>query len=131
MGVSVKLSYTATNQYKLSVSAIRQRKALTMFLGYWKNGEDYFGNIYFDFEEFYADTFSPDISPEIIMFKLHNGSYQEKKSELEELAKFTQYVTSSIDLSYGELAMICDFFRKYGKRYGLLEEFRENAIIGG
>lgn len=32
------------------------------------------------------------------------------------------------DLSYLELALIGDYFRKYGKRYGLLREFRENGI---
>lgn len=32
------------------------------------------------------------------------------------------------DLSYLELAMIGDYFHKYGKRYGLLREFRENGI---
>ena len=32
------------------------------------------------------------------------------------------------DLSYAELAEIGDYFYKYGKRYGLLKEFRENGI---
>jgi hypothetical protein len=32
------------------------------------------------------------------------------------------------DLSYGELADIYNFFEVNGKRYGLIQEFRENAI---
>lgn len=30
--------------------------------------------------------------------------------------------------SYGELADFCEYFRRLGKRYGLLREFHENGI---
>ena len=33
------------------------------------------------------------------------------------------------DLSYAEVAAYQEYFRKQGKRYGLLKEFRENGII--
>ena len=32
-------------------------------------------------------------------------------------------------LSWGELQQMTDYFFKYGKRYGLLREFRENGVI--
>ena len=37
--------------------------------------------------------------------------------------------TGEIQLSYSELAEWCNYFRKYGKRFGLLREFEENAIL--
>lgn len=31
--------------------------------------------------------------------------------------------------SYGELAYFQDYFERLGRRYGLIKEFKENAII--
>ena len=39
------------------------------------------------------------------------------------------YALANEDMSYSELADAGEHFRKLGKRYGLLREFRENAII--
>ena len=57
-------------------------------------------------------------------------TYAERKNDLRE--KAIEYQSSWCDycgFSYGELAEIQSFFEEQGKRYGLLNEFRENAII--
>lgn len=55
-------------------------------------------------------------------------SYQQLKSEAREQAIDWQYETAEQNLSYGELAEAGEYFEKLGRRYGLLQEFRENGI---
>ena len=55
-------------------------------------------------------------------------SYQQLKSEAREQAIDWQIETSEQNLSYGELAEAGEYFEKLGRRYGLLQEFRENRI---
>lgn len=55
-------------------------------------------------------------------------TYQERKNDLEDKAIQWSYAGGVHGWSYGELAEIEHFFRTNGKRYGLLEEFEENAI---
>ena len=55
-------------------------------------------------------------------------SFDDKKGYLRELAIEIQAENCG-GLSYGEEALLQEFFKKQGKRYGLLREFRENAII--
>lgn len=52
--------------------------------------------------------------------------YQKRKAEVREEA--IEYSYSEEELSYGELAEKNDYFKRLGRRYGLLREFRENAI---
>lgn len=52
--------------------------------------------------------------------------YQKRKAEVREEA--IEYSYSEEELSYGELAEKNDYFERLGRRYGLLREFRENAI---
>jgi hypothetical protein len=52
--------------------------------------------------------------------------YQKRKAEVRDEA--VEYSYSDEELSYGELADKQDYFRRLGKRYGLLREFKENAI---
>lgn len=54
--------------------------------------------------------------------------YERNKTALREFAIEWQYRVAELNLSYGELAWYEDFFRQYGKRYGLLREFHENGI---
>lgn len=64
-----------------------------------------------------------------IPFKISGKTYQERKADLQDKA-----ITWSNDLnlypcwSYGELADISEFFETNARRYGLLQEFKENAI---
>ena len=101
----------------------------TMFFASYKdaNGKEH-ANLYFDYPSFYADTFSPECEViQLIEFKTHGQNYKARKASLEEIA--VEFSHNAIcGLSYGELSYIQNFFETMGKRYGLLREFRENAI---
>ena len=53
--------------------------------------------------------------------------YQATKSLLVQQAQ--EWQTSQEPKTYSELARASDYFTKYGKRYGLIKEFRANGII--
>lgn len=55
--------------------------------------------------------------------------YQQKKEEARQEAINWQHEFSQHNYSYSELADWGDYFTKLGCRFGLLKEFRENAII--
>lgn len=55
-------------------------------------------------------------------------TYQENKERVRQMAIECQYEASEHDYSYGELSDFAEIFNRLGKRYGLLREFRENAI---
>lgn len=85
-------------------------------------------NLYHGYSKWFEDSFSPDtIVNTIIDFKVIGKTYAEKKAYLRNLAIEFQYADDG-GLSYGELADIQEFFNLNGKRYGLIQEFRENAI---
>ena len=60
--------------------------------------------------------------------ELKVNKYKIEKELAREKAIAWQLENSNKCLSYGELADYADYFRKLGKRYGLLKEFRENGI---
>lgn len=65
-------------------------------------------------------------------FVLRGHSYQERKESLRDLAIDFQYNNdgeTDVQLCMGELAAAERFFEREGRKYGLLREFRENAII--
>ena len=57
------------------------------------------------------------------------------KSLIKDKASARQYAidwqkhNSNTSISYGELYICNEFFRKLGKKFGLLREFKENGII--
>lgn len=55
-------------------------------------------------------------------------TYQQLKQAAREAAIDWQDWQAEQNLSYGELADWQEHFEKLGRRYGLLKEFRENAI---
>jgi len=55
-------------------------------------------------------------------------TYKEHKDYIRQAAIDWQIKTSNRSQSYEELATYQAFFEKQAKRYGLLKEFRENAI---
>ena len=104
-----------------------------MFLAKWNNNDKEEFYIYFKnsngYRCFCQDTFSPLIENiNVLDLSVKGSSYNERKNNLIELAKEYQYNWASLSWSYGELIEIQDFFNKNGKKYGLLKEFRENAI---
>lgn len=54
--------------------------------------------------------------------------YSERKAEIRNQAIEWQNKFAEHDYSYTEIAEWQDHFYRLGKRYGLLKEFRENAI---
>ena len=66
--------------------------------------------------------------PCVVLGKLTGKTYNEKQNEIEEKARELQCIDIG-GLSWGELSEIQVYFETYGKRYGLLTEFRENCII--
>lgn len=55
--------------------------------------------------------------------------YEKRKAEVrEEAIEYSYSYSYEKELSYGELADKQNYFRRLGKRYGLLREFKENAI---
>lgn len=55
-------------------------------------------------------------------------TYQERKEAARQQAIDWQLWASEQSLSYGELEDWMEHFERLGRRYGLLQEFRENAI---
>lgn len=88
-------------------------------------------NLYDDNEIsiFHNETFSPDIEHEILPLKISGKTYAEKKECARQLAIDYQWLTDCGGLSWGELATIESYFETIGARYGLITEYRENAII--
>ena len=103
--------------------------ANTMFFASFKDtyGKEQ-ANLYFDYQSYFEDTFSPACEIiQIIGFKVKGKSYAERKENLRNIA--IEFSHNEIcGLSYGELSFIQQFFEIMGRRYGLLREFRENAI---
>lgn len=60
--------------------------------------------------------------------RIKGRSYNEKKANLEDMAKDWQRDFENHSYSWGDLAEASAFFLENGKRYGLLQEFRENGI---
>ena len=55
-------------------------------------------------------------------------TYQQLKEAARQEAIDWQDQAAEQNLSYGELAEAGEHFEKLGRRYGLLQEFRENGI---
>lgn len=54
--------------------------------------------------------------------------YEKRKAEVREEAIEWSNDVGNHNYSYGEFAYFEDYFRRLGKRYGLLREFKENCI---
>ena len=67
---------------------------------------------------------------ELIIYKLcaSGKSYQDRKNYVENIA-ITYSNRSGCNLSLNDLCILNDYFLKNGKRYGLIETFKENMII--
>lgn len=93
-----------------------------------KNDYDSYLLVYDCWEDFHADTFSPEITVEWLWDgKSHGKTYAERKAYIQD--KAIEYSnTLGFEASYGALSLIGDAFEKQGKRYGLMAEFKENCI---
>lgn len=87
----------------------------------------------YDYKDLHSLFFNP-MREQLCIFDLDRvpgKTYTAKKEFVRDKAIEFQMIDSEISgggLSMGEYADISDFFEKYGRKYGLLREFRENAI---
>ena len=58
-----------------------------------------------------------------------NTEYQRRKAQARQLAQEWQRDFGNTSHSYAELAADAAMFERLGRRYGLLQEFRENGIL--
>lgn len=88
-------------------------------------------NIYYDYDTYFRDKFSPACEGIVLidLSRAKGKTYKERKEYIQELAiEYSNSMSEIYPISWGQLADIQEFFERYGKRYGLLREFRENAI---
>lgn len=98
------------------------------FTQYKTNSGEKVAALYDSTVQLIRDTFSPDTGvPYILEFKIVGNTYAERKERLREIAQEFQHADEG-GLSWGEYAWIVEWFSKNGKRYGLIDEFRENCI---
>ena len=100
-----------------------------MFYGIFKEDGKYVGGIYDDTR--ILSQICEEDNVQIIAYfdlKVYGKTYEERKSCVEDHAHLYDDSNNKIDLSYGELAILQDYFEKNGKKYGLYQEFRENCI---
>ena len=86
-------------------------------------------SIFDTWPEYHAATFCPDCTVSaVIPLKLHGSTYAQRRDSLRDTAQAIQAADNG-GMSYGELAALGDWFTRNARRYGLLTEFKENAII--
>lgn len=73
-----------------------------------------------------SDHFDCPINPRLAYYKA--VPYSVKKDALREFAVEYQTRFGEFISSYEDIAWFSKFFETYGKKYGLLREFRENGI---
>ena len=78
---------------------------------------------------YYNVTFSPATKEAaFITFNVSGKNYQERKENVRQKAIDYSHFNFP-GLFFSEMIWIENWFKKQAERYGLLEEFRENAII--
>lgn len=92
------------------------------------DGDETVSSLYTSMQKWHEATFSPEI--EIVNYfplKVSGKTYAERKAYLQNLA--IEISNSEFyEMSWWEMAEAQNFFETNGRRYGLLKEFRENAI---
>ena len=92
------------------------------------SGEPLTSFVFPTWEMYHRATFSPDSDVRACYpLKIEGKTYQERKNSLRDLAINIQHADDG-GLSWSEYAMLGDFFERNARRYGLLTEFRANAI---
>lgn len=99
-----------------------------MFIGIIEKENAIEAKTYYNHEEWHKDTFCPLYHYWTIEFKIKGSSYAERKEHLRNIAIAYSNIAGELNLYWSELFNIQNFFEKNGKRYGLLNELKENAI---
>ena len=91
------------------------------------NGQET-AQLYDDWATYHHDTFNPETRfISLIDFHAHGNDYQSRKESVRTLA-IDWSNEEKQDVDFCDQCDISNWFYKYGKRFGLLEEFRENLI---
>ena len=88
-------------------------------------------NLFFCWGDVHGALFCPDVERvAVIEFKTHGKTYKERRENLRQMAidYTTKRKSAYSDLTLWEIIKISDFFKKNGRRFGLLQEFHENGI---
>lgn len=67
----------------------------------------------------------------VLPFRIVGKTYNERKDSLRNIAIDFQYENdgeTDYQLSMEKIGLVEDFFERMGRKYGLLREFRQNAI---
>ena len=96
----------------------------------YQDNKEIDGGIYQDIS---YKTAAAEIGENNILFYIpltvSGKTYQERKNDLRDKAiEYQQTWYDFCGFSYGEIGDIQAFFENNGRKYGLLNEFRENAI---
>lgn len=90
----------------------------------YENGRS---GVVYSYDELHTATFEPSEYDLLILDGSHGKTYKERKASIEEQAIDYSYMFD-IPRSWYDIMNIGDYFTTYGKRYGLMEDFKENAI---
>lgn len=88
-------------------------------------------NIFDTWEDYYRATFSPEIAEKVTFitdFTVRGKDYKARKAAAREIA-IDISLNQCGGLSWYESTLLTDKLETLGKRYGLLEELRENCMI--
>lgn len=101
-----------------------------IFYAEWRDeNEQLRGGLYFSWDEYHRDTFSPLAHDHrLIVFETHGRTYKERKEDVRNTAIEWSNMLQ-IGLHWSDVATIGAWFEKMGRRYGLIEEFRENVVV--
>lgn len=83
-----------------------------------------------EWERYTAEATTEELNEVVAIYdlKTHGKTYAERKANLEALAIDYSHADNGNN-GLDDLNIMYNFFEDYGKRYGLLTDFRENAII--
>ena len=95
------------------------------------NGITETGVLYMDLQDYLNGTWSPeDAAREVFKmgFKIKGKTYKERKAAFEEIVK--DFQTHDVGgLYWSDYNILTNYFEKNARRYGLVEELKENGII--
>ena len=95
-----------------------------------KNG-DRTAEGFFTWQDYHAATFSPDATPETVQripARISGRNYLERKSAAYEVLLNFSEILGAPGLDYFDLFFIQNDAERIARRYGLLQEARENAV---
>lgn len=103
------------------IYAIIENNSNGLYIGAFNNVLEYMENVNFTNVAWIVDTNEP---PKGETYDIKKSRLRQKAYNFKELKKFNPGLNS-----YCCMDNIADYFYRYGKRYGLLKEFKENHII--